>query len=71
MKSFIVETVTPVTVQFIIEAENAEEAMKIADDQLCNYCDFDLEYYGGCKETTEIGDTKFHIIELPNVDDEE
>lgn len=71
MKSFIVETVTPVTVQFIIEAEDANKAEEIADYQLCRYCYFDPEYTGGYKETVEIGDAKIRVIELPDVDDEE
>lgn len=70
MKSFIVETVTPVTVQFIIEAEDANKAEKIADDQLFDHCHFDPEYTGGYKETVEIGDAKIRVIELPDVDDE-
>jgi len=71
MKSFIVETVTPVTVQFIIEAEDAEEAMEIAGYQRRRYCHFDPEYTGGYKETVEVGDAKIRVIELPDVDDEE
>lgn len=71
MKSFIVETVTPVTVQFIIEAEDAEEAVEIANNQLFDHCHFNLEYSGGYKEKTEIGVSQFRAIELPNVDDEE
>lgn len=71
MKSFIVETVTPVTVQFIIEAKDAEEAMKFADEQLLDYCYFDPEYTGWYKETTEIGAPRIRVIELPDVDDEE
>ena len=71
MKSFIVETVTPVTVQLIIEAEDAEEAMEIADNQLYDHCHFDPEYTGGYKETVEIGDAKIRVIELPNVDEED
>lgn len=71
MKSFIVETVTPVTVQFIIEAEDAEEAAEIADNQLCDHCYFDPEYTGGYKTTVEIGTSKVRVIELPDVDDGE
>ena len=71
MKGFIVETVTPVTVQFIIEAEDAEEAMEIADNQLFDHCHFDPEYTGWYKEKTEIGAPRIRVIELPEVDDEE
>lgn len=71
MKSFIVKTVTPVTVQFIIEAEDAEEAMEIADNQLYDHCCFDPKYTGLYKEKTEIGASRIRVIELPNVDDEE
>ena len=70
-KSFIVETVTPVTVQFIIEAEAADEAAEIADNQINDYCYFDPEYTGGYKEQVEIGDSQIRVIELPDVDDEE
>lgn len=71
MKSFIVETITPVIVQFIIEAENEDEAEEIADEQLCDHCYFDPDYTGGYKTTVEIGTSKVRVIELPDVDDEE
>ena len=71
MKSFIVETETPVIVQFIIEAKDAKEAAEIADNQLYDHCHFDPEYTGWYKETVEIGDAKIRVIELPDVDNEE
>lgn len=70
MKDFIVETVTPVTVQLIIDAEDADEAEEIARYQLRRFCHFDPEYTGVFKETVEIGAAKIRVIELPDVDDE-
>ena len=71
MKSFIVETVTPVTVQFIIEAENEEKAAEIATDQLYNHCHFDPEYTGWLNEAVEIGDSAIRVVDLSDVDDKE
>lgn len=71
MKSFIVETVTPVTVRFIVKEQGVREATLCAEHVFYDYCNFDQKDNLPVKSLTEEGETQIRVIELPDDEAEE
>ena len=65
MKSFIVETVTPVVVYLLVEAESELEAKEIAKAQVERDYDFKPQYMGNDRSYASVKETISRVIGFP------